>query len=101
MMSKTITAITNTKGDLSDDKFCRRYWDEKGTDVLLGAKIVKVEYMSKKESDRLGWYEQPICLLLKKGNEAFWMFPSQDDEGNNAGALFYGKDGVMPTLRER
>ena len=100
-MIKTTTAITNTNGELRDSEFCRRYWNEKGTDELLGARIMKVEYMSKEESDEMMWDEQPICLLLKKGNQTFWMFPSQDDEGNNGGALFYGKDGVMPTLRER
>lgn len=100
-MSKTITAITKTKGDLMDAEFCRKYWNEKGTDELMGAKIVEVRYMTKEESDGMMWNEQPVCLLLKKGNQTFWVFPSQDDEGNNAGALFYGKDGVMPTLRER
>jgi len=100
-MSKTITPITKTKGDLCNDDFCRIYWTEIGTDILQGATIVKVEYMTKKESKKMLWYEQPICLLLEKDGKRFWIYPSQDDEGNGGGALFMSnKQGVMPTLME-
>ena len=62
-MNEVETVITKTKGDLTNDEFCRKYWNEKGRDILLGAQIVKVEYMSKKETEEMGWYEQPVCLL--------------------------------------
>ena len=99
-MNEVETVITKTKGDLTNDEFCRQYWNEKGRDILLGAQIVNVEYMSKKETEEMGWYEQPVCLLLKKGDKTFWVYPSKDDEGNDGGALFMSnKEGVMPTLR--
>ena len=31
------------------------------------------------------WYKRPVALHLDNG---VWVFPSQDDEGNDGGALF-------------
>ena len=101
-MSKTITALTKTEGDLTDDKFCRKYWNEKGQSILQGATIKYVRYFTKKESDDMMWYSQPIALLLKKGKKEFWVYPSADDEGNDGGALFMNnEEGCMPVMRER
>ena len=50
----------------------------------------------------MGWFHQPIALLLEKDGAKFWVYPSSDDEGNDGGALFMNnKEGVMPVLRER
>ena len=101
-MSKATTIITKTKGDLCDDKFCRQYWDEKGQHLLKGATIIGVRYMTKKECEPMMWEDYPIALLLEKGGNEFWVYPSRDDEGNNGGALFMTNDEYcMPTLRER
>jgi hypothetical protein len=98
----SITAITKQEGKLEDDKFCRLYWNEKGQSILTGAKIVHTRYMTKSESDAMGWYHQPIALLLEKDGKEFWVYPSCDDEGNDAGALFMNnKEGCMPVMRER
>lgn len=61
---------------------------------LLGRKIVKVRYMSASEQEDLGWFNRAIVLQLDDGN---LLYPSQDDEGNDAGALFTN-DEELPTI---
>tara|TARA_R100001443_G_scaffold12387_5_gene22016 strand:+ start:8372 stop:8623 length:252 start_codon:yes stop_codon:yes gene_type:complete len=72
-------------------------WTEVAADQLLGKQIVKVEYMTSEECGELGWYSRPVMFQLDDGN---WIYPSQDDEGNNGGALFtnHKKDWVLPVL---
>ena len=74
----------------------RKQWNKTANNLLLGRKIVKVEYMTVKESDAMGWTHQPACFLLDDGN---WIFPMTDDEGNDAGTLAIGKDKMLPVLR--
>ena len=64
-------------------------WTKKAEDILLNRKIVKVEYMSKDECESAYWYKRPVCMLLDSG---VWIYPSQDDEGNDGGALFTTDD---------
>ena len=90
-MSKATTDITKTKGDLSDDKFCFQYWNEKAQKLLKGAKIVDVLYFTPKETKASGWYSSPIALCLEKGGKQFWVYPMADDEGNDGGVLWYTK----------
>ena len=71
-------------------------WTTHAERVLLNKRIVKVEYMSVKESDDMMWSYQPVCLLLDDGK---WIFPMADDEGNDAGALAVGNKDVLPVLR--
>ena len=62
--------------------------------VLQGKTITKVRYMTKKEANDFGWYKRAVVLQLDDGNI---LFPSMDDEGNNAGALFTN-DKNLPTI---
>jgi hypothetical protein len=50
------------------------------------------------EMESLGWDERSIVLILDDGN---MIFPSSDDEGNQAGALFTNNPDhpTLPTLR--
>jgi len=42
-------------------------------------------------AEQMGWYSRPIVIHLDDGS---MIFPSQDDEGNDGGALFgQGPDG--------
>ena len=41
------------------------------------------------------WYKRPIVFFLNDGTHCIL---SADDEGNDGGVLFYGQDGVLPTL---
>jgi len=53
--------------------------------------------MSSQQCEELGWYSRPVMFQLDDGN---WIYPSQDDEGNNGGALFTNdkKEWVLPVL---
>tara|TARA_R110002051_G_scaffold324572_1_gene422459 strand:- start:1148 stop:1402 length:255 start_codon:yes stop_codon:yes gene_type:complete len=81
---------------MAKDKSISTKWNKIAEKLLLGKKIVKVEYMSVKESEDMMWSYQPVCFLLNDGN---WIFPMRDDEGNDAGALAVGNDYMLPVLR--
>ena len=74
----------------------REAWNKEAEEMLLNKKIVKVEYMTVKESEHMMWSYQPVCFLLDNGN---WVFPMADDEGNDAGALAVGNNKMLPVLR--
>ena len=59
-------------------------WEGEISTALVGRTIVKVEYLSEKESESNGWYKRPIALVLDDGN---WLIPMSDDEGNDGGAI--------------
>ena len=75
--------------------------EKKWTDIakkqLLGRKIVTVRYLTEKEASEMGWDMRGIVLELDDGN---LIFPSQDDEGNGAGALFTNDkvNGTIPVI---
>lgn len=60
-------------------------WTNDITALLVGKKITKVRYMTEHERDGHGWYGRPLLIYLDDGTV---IYPSQDDEGNEAGALF-------------
>ncbi len=74
-------------------------WTEEASRVLLNRKIVKVEYLSKKEIDEYGWGKRPITFWLDDGT---WIQAQMDDEGNDGGVLYFAKtqedQGVLPVL---
>ena len=65
---------------------------------LVGSKIIKVDYMTDEECEKLGWYKRPIQIHLDNGAV---LLPQADDEGNDGGALFTGlqKESLAPVLR--
>tara|TARA_R100001594_G_scaffold2763_1_gene10863 strand:- start:64 stop:297 length:234 start_codon:yes stop_codon:yes gene_type:complete len=69
-------------------------WEKKIKKLLLNKKIVKVQYMSKQESEENGWNTQPIQIMLEDG---IWLTPMQDDEGNDGGAICTNSDS-LPTI---
>ena len=78
-----------------------KQWTNKITNLLVGREIISVRYMTDKEVEELGWYSKSICLLLrdvrpinKKGDRRpdVIIYPSMDDEGNNAGAILTTDD---------
>jgi hypothetical protein len=69
-------------------------WIKKINKLLVGKKIVKVEYMNEADAEEQGWYKRPIQIRLEDGT---WLTPSQDDEGNDGGALFTS-DEDLPTI---
>jgi hypothetical protein len=73
-------------------------WTKIAQDMLFGKKITGVRYMSDEEAEQLGWDEKCVVIELDDGNI---IYPSSDDEGNNAGALFTNdeKEPVLPVIR--
>ena len=59
-------------------------WQGKVAEKLVGRKIVSVQWMSREDADEMMWNSRPMCLVLDDGNV---IFPMQDDEGNNGGAI--------------
>lgn len=70
-------------------------WNKVSQDVLKGRTIVEVRYLNDEEMEMMGWYSRPICFFLDNGVSCIL---SSDDEGNDGGVLFYGSDGVLPTI---
>lgn len=71
------------------------FWNKKAAHVLKGKKIVEARYLNDQEMTMMGWYKRPLCFFLDDGTSCIL---SADDEGNDGGSLFYGSDGVLPTL---
>jgi hypothetical protein len=66
-------------------KDTNKYWTETATNLLKGRKIVRARYLTNKEAETLGWDYRCVVIELDNG---LMIYPSMDDEGNNAGALF-------------
>lgn len=73
------------------------HWTKTAKKLLEGRKIAQVRYLSDEESDLLGWNRRAVVLQLDNG---LMIFPSMDDEGNDAGALFTTdeKTPILPVL---
>ena len=75
-------------------------WAKTASTFLVDRTIKSVRYLNQKELDNLGWNTATIVLELDDGS--LW-FPSRDEEGNDAGALFgQGADGselTFPVIR--
>lgn len=66
------------------DKIEKR-WTDIAKKQLEGRTIVKIRYMTVPEMEDMGWYYRCVVMVLDDGNI---IFPSKDDEGNDAGAIF-------------
>jgi hypothetical protein len=81
--------------ELKTEKEISSYWTSRAKEVLVGKTIVSVRYLNDKEMKDMGWYKRPLCFQLNDGTTCIL---SCDDEGNDGGVLFYGQDGILPTL---
>ena len=72
-------------------------WAKYAQKHLLGKKIVNVNYLVVEDVHALGWQSSAVIIELDDGTI---LYPSTDDEGNDAGALFGqtadGEDLVFP-----
>jgi hypothetical protein len=74
-------------------------WTTHAERALLNKRIIKVEYMPKKEAENYMWGNRPITFMLDDGTR---IIPQADDEGNDGGALWFGnndEESIMPVLR--
>ena len=72
-------------------------WSDRAAALLVGRTIKQVRYLTEKEREHFGWYSRPLALRLDDGT---WLWPSSDDEGNNAGAFFTSNSAleVIPVI---
>tara|TARA_R110002020_G_scaffold134399_1_gene299951 strand:+ start:375 stop:671 length:297 start_codon:yes stop_codon:yes gene_type:complete len=73
--------------ELSREEFEKqilKYWHHKANKLLLGRKIVKVEYMTPEETEECYWHNSPVLFKLDNG---VWVTPQSDDEGNDGGVI--------------
>lgn len=61
------------------------HWGALAAKALVGRTIVGARYLTEEESRQLGWYNRTVILKLDDGS---LIWPSRDDEGNGAGAMF-------------
>ena len=76
-----------------------KMWNKTANDLLLGKKIIKVEYIGTEEAKNAMWDNRPVRIILEDGTN---ILPMCDDEGNDGGALWLGNhnlDEVLPVLR--
>ena len=66
-------------------------------DLLVGKKIVRVEYMSVEDREIALWYDRPLMIYLDDGS---LLIPMKDDEGKDGGSLHYHnqKEQVTDTI---
>tara|TARA_R100000008_G_scaffold8309_1_gene4362 strand:- start:886 stop:1149 length:264 start_codon:yes stop_codon:yes gene_type:complete len=73
-------------------------WNDIARTVLLGKRIVRVEYIGKNEALDYMWDKRGVSFVLDDGTRIIAM---RDDEGNDAGVLAYlnkDVDSVLPTI---
>ena len=63
----------------------KKRWISMAEEAMVGKKIIRVRWLHKPEYEAMGWFRSAIVLQLDDGT---LLFPSRDDEGNGAGALF-------------
>lgn len=63
---------------------CKARWS-KVFQPLVGRTIRAIRYMTEVEAGDMDWHDAPIVIQLDDGT---FLWPSADDEGNGAGALF-------------
>ena len=74
-----------------------KFWEAAASNFLVGKTIASVRYLTNAEMEDLGWYQKTLVIFFTDGSH---IFSSQDDEGNNAGALFTSDNelSVIPTF---
>ena len=99
----SILLMNETKGNAhefhnnsSNDEMAK-LWENKSTAYLVGKTIVAVRYLSTEEQCSMGWQNKSLVIFF---NDDSYIFPSADNEGNNAGALFTSFKGLeeIPTI---
>ncbi len=82
-----------------NDKERTEYWIKYGKKHLLGRKVIDVRYLEEEEMEVMGWSTSSLVITFDDGT---MVFPSMDDEGNGAGAIFgqteKGEDLTFPVL---
>ena len=70
-------------------------WNIKARELLLGKRIIKVEYMETQEAENTDWNARSVRIVLDDGTN---ILPMRDDEGNDGGALWLGNEDLQTVL---
>jgi len=83
--------------DIPTQSETKARWTKLAAELLVGRTIKRVRYMDADEVEASMWNSAAVVLELDNGI-AIW--PSRDDEGNDAGALFTTDDdlGTIPVI---
>ena len=75
----------------------REAWADALGAAIIGRKVKSVRYMTVDEAGEYGWSDSAVVITFDNGTA---IFPSRDDEGNGAGALFTNVIGLatIPTI---
>jgi hypothetical protein len=86
----------NAKFESSMDTITKK-WEDRCSKFLVGKTIKSVRYQFTCEMKDMGWSKKSLVIFFTDGS---YLFPSSDDEGNNAGALFTSYKGLegIPTI---
>ena len=60
-------------------------WTKAAAELLVGRRIVSVDYMTEDDANEVDWHHRPLIITLVNGLR---FNPSRDDECNGAGSLF-------------
>jgi hypothetical protein len=82
---------------MATDKQFEKLWTDKAKKLLVGRRIVDVQFMTEANAAQLGWSRRPVLLVLDDDN---LLYASMDDEGNNGGSLFTNDESleIIPSL---
>ena len=69
---------------MKTDKVLIKKWETDITKALKGKVVAGVRYMTDREQQGMGWFRKAAVIVFTDGT---YMYPSCDDEGNDAGAL--------------
>jgi hypothetical protein len=76
-----------------------KHWTNVATKLLRGRTIVQVRYVTNEEIQDTYFAKRGLQIVLDNGTI---LYPMQDDEGNDFGAVHYqlkdGTDLILPTL---
>ena len=88
--------FNNIVKQMMEENMNDKKWIDDISKVFLNQKIVKIEIMTNKEAEALGWDQRAVMFKLENGT---WFFASQDDEGNGAGAIHTTKEHfIVPVM---
>ena len=79
---------------MTHDEELRIKWGKDASKKLVGKTIKEVRYLNTKEMEGMYWDNSAPVIFFTDGS---YIFPSRDDEGNGAGALFTSFK-ALPTI---
>jgi hypothetical protein len=89
--------------DIPNQQELVKTWSKTANALLSGFQLRRAYYMPAASVEAMGWHASSVVIELFDPNgdkDDIRLFPMQDDEGNNAGALATSdkEDPVLPVI---